>query len=428
MRLGVVDQIEGDVLLVEPGQARGHLVVLTLGLGGDGHGVAGLGHFDAGELPFVLGVADRVAGFPVHLAHGHDVAAAGFLDLAGLFAADGIQAAQLVSAGGADISQGHVGGDSAAHELHEAVFAELVGNGFENKAQRGGGGVNALGLGRVGHIVQHALEEGLGADILHGGAGKDGDHAPVLHTGFHAQGHVGLGQLHGVEEFLHQLLGGAGGSLHEGHAQLFHPVLIRRGDGDLGGLAGLGLVGGVMDQVDNAAAVAHGDGDGADDAAVLGLQRVQRGEVVAVLLVALGDAEHNGQVRGLEIFPGALHADSDPVLGGADDNARLNGAKGAEHVSHKVKKAGAVQNVYLAAVEAHRGYGGGDADLTLDLLGVIIADGVSVADLSLAVKGAGGKQHALRKAGLAAVAMAHQADVANVFGFHLLLPLCQVYM
>ena len=181
-----------------------------------------------------------------------------------------------------------------------------------------------------------------------------------------------------------------------------------------------------MYQVDDAAAVGHGDGDRADDAAVLGFQGIQDLKVVAVLLIALGDAESHGHIGGFQIFPCPLCAHGQAVLGGAEDDAGLNGPDGGQRLAHKVKEAGAVQHVYFAAAVIHGSHCGGNGDLAFGLLGVIVADGVAVADLTHTVDGAGAEQHALGKAGLAGVAMAQQADVADVLGFvtHVLLPLC----
>ena len=423
---GVVDQIEGHVLFVEAGQTAGDLVVLSLGLGGDGHGVAGLGHFDGRQLLVQLGIAHGVAGFPIHLAHGHDVAAAGVLDLHGLLAGDGVQTAQLIGAGGAQVTQGHVGADAAAHDLDDAVLAELVGNGLEHEGLGGAGGLDALYLGGAGNVVHNALQQGIGADVLHGGAGEDGDHAPILQTGLDARDHIGLVQLHGLEELLHQLLGGARGGLHQLHAQLFHAAGVGGGNGALAGLAALGEVGHVVHQVDDAAAVGAGDGHRGHDAAVLGAQGLHHGEVVAVLLVALGHHKQGGQLGGLQVFPGTLGAHGDAVLGGDQDGAGFHGPQGAEHFAHKVKVTRAVQHVDLRPTEVHRRETGGNGDLALDLFGVVVADGVAVADLAQTVGAAGDEEHALGKAGLAAVAVAQKADVANVFGFHVLLPLYQV--
>ena len=185
-----------------------------------------------------------------------------------------------------------------------------------------------------------------------------------------------------------------------------------------------------MNQVDNAGAVGRGDGDGADNAAVFGLQGVQGLEVIAVLFLALGDAEHDRQTCVFQVLPGALCAHGHAlasVLGGAENDARFHCAQGAENVACKVKEAGAVQNVDLAAGKVYRGQRSGDGNLAGDLFGIAVADGVAVADLAQTVDGAGDVQHALGKAGFAGVAVAQQGNVTDVFGFvaHVLLPLCQ---
>ena len=179
------------------------------------------------------------------------------------------------------------------------------------------------------------------------------------------------------------------------------------GDGGLLNLGSLGDVGHVVHEVDDALAVGGGDGDGADDAAVLALEGFESLEVIAVLLVALGDAEHDGQLCVLQVIPAALAADGEAVgriLGGGDNHAALDSAPAV----------------------VHRGDGSRDGDLAGGLLGIVVADGGAVGNLAHAVDGAGAVEHALGKAGLAVVAVADQADVANVFRFvaHVLLPLC----
>lgn len=217
-----------------------------------------------------------------------------------------------------------------------------------------------------------------------------------------------------------------GGGLHQSLTQLLDLACVRSGNRDLCSLAALGLVCDVVNNVDNAGAVGHGDGDSADDAAVLCLECVEHCVVVAMLLIALGDAESGGDVCGLEVLPGALCADGDTVLCRAEDDACFNCADSCECFTDEVEVAGAVKNVDLAAAELDRRDRCGYGYLALDLFCVIVADGVAVADLTLTVDSAGGEEHALSQTGFAAVAVPQQADVANVFGFvaHLLLPLC----
>ena len=161
MGLCVVDEGKGDVFFVKSCKTAGDLVVLTLGLGGDSHGVAGIGHLKCRKLDLVLGIAYGIAGLPFHLADGNDIAAAGFLDLGGLLAADGVESAELVGAGSTDVAQREVGGDLAGNDLYKTVFAELIGNGLENKAANGLCGL----ILRSRNVIADCLQDSLGADV-----------------------------------------------------------------------------------------------------------------------------------------------------------------------------------------------------------------------------------------------------------------------
>ena len=420
MGLCVVDEGKGDVFLVKSCKTAGDLVILALGLGGDSHGVAGIGHLERRKLDLVLGIADGIAGLPLHLADGNNVAAAGFLDLGGLLAADGVESAKLVGAGGADVAQRQVGGNLSGDDLYEAVLAELIGNGLENKAANG---IGRLIL-RSGDVVADSLKDSLGADVGHCRAADDGNDTALCKTCLEADNNLFVAKLHGVEEFFHELFGN-GCRLHELHAQLFNLVRIGCGNGYLCGLAALGLISGVMNEVDNAAAVGHGDHDRADGRTVLFLERGQDSVIVAVLFVYLRDVEHCGNAGRLKIFPASLRTDGNAVLGRAEDDAGLNNADSGENVADEVEIAGAVKNIDLAAAEAYGSDGSRDGNLALDLFSVIVADGIAVGDLAHTVDSAGRKQHAFGKAGLTAVAVTHEADVADVFCFvaHVLLPL-----
>ena len=377
----------------------------------------------AGSSDFVLRVADRIAGLPVHLADGDDVAAAGVFHFGGLLAADAVQTAELIGGGSAHVAQGHIGGDAALHDLYEAVLAELVGNGLEDKALGRSRGVDAVHLHGSRDIVHDTLQEGLGADVLHGGAGEHGNHAAVLHTGADSGDHVGLFQFHRLKELLHELFGGACGGLHEFHSQVLDMAGIGGGDRALGALGAVGHVADVVDQIDHALAVGGRDGNRGDDAAVLGTQRIHHREVIAVLFIALGDHERRREIGRLEVLPAALGADGNSVLGRAEDHTRFHRAKGTEDFADEVKISRAVQNIHFSASEGNRSQRGCDGDLALDFFRVIIAYRVPVAHLSKAVDSAGDKQHTLGKAGLSAVSVPEKGDVANVFTFHNMLPL-----
>ena len=420
MGLCVVDEGKGDVFFVKSCKTAGDLVVLTLGLGGDSHGVAGIGHLKCRKLDLVLGIAYGIAGLPFHLADGNDIAAAGFLDLGGLLAADGVESAELVGAGSTDVAQREVGGDLAGNDLYKAVFAELIGNGLENKAANGLCGL----ILRSRNVIADCLQDSLGADVCHCCAADNGNYAALCKAGLKTDNDLFVGKLHGVEELFHKLFGN-GSCLHKLHAHLFDLVCVGSRDSDLCGLAALGLVSGAVNEVDNAGAVRQGDHDRADGCAVFLFKCRKDSVEIAVLFVDLGDVEHCGNACGLEVFPASFRSNGDAVLSRAEDDAGLNNADSGENVADEVKVTRAVENIDLAAAEVYGSDGSCNCDLTLDFFGVIVADGISVGDLAHTVDSAGREQHALSKAGLTAVAVTHEADVADVFGFvaHVLLPL-----
>ena len=414
--LGVVDDREGDVLLVQTGETVGDLVVLALRLGGDAHGVAGLRDLDGGKLDLGLRVAHGVAGLPVHLADGDDVAAAGVLDLGGLLAAHGVQTAELIGVAGARIAQRHIGGQLAADELDEVVLAELVGHGLEHETGGRAVGIDALDLVGCGDIVQNGLQQSLRADAGRTDAAEHGNDAAVLQTGLDAGDKLFLGEGHFLEILLHELLGSTRGGLHKSLAQLLGLALVGGGDGDLRSLAAVGLIRDVVHEIDDAGTVGGGDRHGADDAAVLGLQRFKHAEVITVLLIELGDVEGDRLAGGLEQLPVALRADGKAVLRGAEDDARLDSAQRGGDFTGEVLEARAVDHVDLLAAEGNGSDSRGDRYLTLDLFRVVVADGVAVVDLALTVDGTGQVEHVLGKGGLAAAAVTEQADIADVLG------------
>ena len=427
MGFGVVYERKGDVLLVQTCKTGRDFIVLALRLRADGHGVAGFGQLNRGQFDLALGVAHGVAGLPVHLADGNDVTTAGFLDFRGLLTADGVHTAEFVCASGTGVAQGQIRSDRAGEHLDEGVLAELIGNGLEH--ERAGCAVRIDGerfavcsgngghLSRVGNIVRDRLQHGFGAAAARGAAAQDGDDAAVLQADADALDGVFLREHHVFKELLHQLFVRACGRLEQGLAQSFHLIGVRGGHVHLDGLVALGLVSHVMHQIDHARAVAHRRGHCADGAAVLFLQRGENGVKVAVVFVGLGNVEHGGHVGVLQILPAALGADRDAVLRAAEDDARLNCAQRAHDLAGKVKEAGAVEHVDLAAAVVHRGDAGGNGDLALDFFRVIVTDGVAVGNLALTVDGAGHVQHAFSERGFAAAAVPEQAYVADGLGF-----------
>ena len=429
--LGVVGDGEGGVLLVQLVQTGTQLLDLLLGLGGDRPLVAGGGKGQRRKLHIGLGLAQAVAGLDlVHLADGADVAAADLLGLLGLLALHDVQTAQLLGVAGGHVVQGHIAGDLAADDLDHGELAVLVGDGLEHEGSGGAVGIvghlnrvavvvlSGLGghIGSHGHQVHDGLHQHLHAHTGDGAAAQHGAHAALAHADLQALGHVLGGQLHGLEELLHQLLIGAGGGLHQLSAEGLHLV------GHVGGNSALalGVVGLVVQQVhddgDGLVAVGLGGHDGGNGGAVLGLDGLDAGCVVGVGLLHAVDEHHAGLLA--QHLPGALHTHGQAVLGVAHDDGALGSADGAHRLAGEIEVAGSVHDVDLLALIHNGGKGQGDGDLALDLLGVVVAGGVAVGGLAQTVDALGHKQHLLDQRGLAGPAVAQQRNIANVISSH----------
>ena len=431
--LGVVDHGEGGILLVEAVQALSNLILLAAGLGGDGHGVVGLSEGDGGQGDDLTGITQGVACLDLlHLADSADVAAGELLDLFGLLAPHDVQASQLLVVAGAGVHQGQVGGDIAGENLDEGVLAVLVGDGLEHEGTGhaagsdcelllGAVGSNALthvALGGVGHQFHDVVHQHQGAHGVHRRAAQHGEQGQLTHALAQALDHLDIGEVLAGEELIHELLAGLGHGLLQSVVKLGDDVFLAFGDVDLDALAVLHLIGALVEHVDDAGdlliLVPDGHDHGSDLVAEALTQGVEGGVVVGVFLIGLRDIDKTGHIPLFAVFPGLLQAHGDAVLGGADDDGGVGHGEGLHHFAGEVKSAGSIQHIDLTSLVLQRSHRGGDGDLTLDLLLIVIAYGISVGTLAHAVDGAGHIQQALDQSGLTASTVTQQADVADV--------------
>ena len=129
------------------------------------------------------------------------------------------------------------------------------------------------------------------------------------------------------------------------------------------------------------------------------------GVVVHIVLVHFGDVDDAGHFALLEIAPGALGAHGQAALGGAHQNAGIGHGQALGHLAGKVEVARGVQDINFAAVIFNGRYGGGDGNLTLDLLLVIVADRITVGGLAQPVGVAGHVEEALYQGSLSVSAV-----------------------
>ena len=430
--LGVVGQGEGGIFLVQTVQAGADLVFLTLHLGGDGHGIAGSGVGDLLQGDDLSGVAQGVAGADlVHLADGADVAAAQSLDFRGLLAAHGVESAELFGLAGAGVDQSRIGGDLTGEHLDVGILAVLVGDGLPHIGAGnaaggddelfglavGSGSLMVVALHGVGQQVDDVVHEHQAAKAGQTGTAQHGEQAQILHALMQAGDHFPVSKVAALEEAIHQSLVGLGNGFLQRVVELLDDGHLISGNVDLHTLQVLHLVGALVQHVDDAGdlmgGIPDGDDDGGDLVAVLLPQSVEGGVVVGIVLVYLGDVDETGHVPVFAVFPCLLKANGDAVLGRANQNGGVGGAERLHDGTGEVERAGGIQQVDLHVVIFQRNDGGGDRNMTADLLGVVIADGVSVGVLADAVDCAGHVKQALSQRGLAAAAVTQQTDIAD---------------
>ena len=414
----VVDKSEGAVFFVELVQAAGNFVVLAFGLRRDGHGVERSRELKSGKFNFVLRIVNSIAGLPVHLADGNDVTAGSVFDFGILFAGHDIQSAKLVGRVGSGVVKRHVGSDIAGHDLNKAVFSKLIGQSLKYETDGGAVGINTFDFIGRGNIVDNGLKKYFRADVGSCATADNGNNGSIFNSSFNAGDDLFFGQFHRIEEFLHQFFGGACSSFHQFSAKVFGFGSVSIGNRDFGSLVTGSGVCSVVNKIDYAGAIRHRGHDRADHAAVFCFQGIENSIEVTMLLVQFGNIEHDRLVCGFQIFPAAFCTNGQTVFCTAQDDTCFDCTDGAEYFTHEILVAGAVQNVDFMIVEVYRSKRGRNGNLSFDLFCIIVTYGVAVIDFSKTVDCTGDIQHALRKTGLATVAVSQQSDVSDFFGFN----------
>ncbi len=280
-----------------------------------------------------------------------------------------------------------------------------------------------VALGGVGQQVDDVIHQHQAAKTGDAGAAEHGEQTQFLHALVQAVQHFPIGEVVTFKEPVHEGLVGLGNGFLQSVVELFNYSELVVGNGDLHSLELLHLVGPLIEHIDDASdllgAVPDGHHNRGNLVAVLFPEGLKGGVVVGVVLVHLGDVDESGHIPLLAVFPGLLKAYGDAVLGGAHQNSGISGPEGLHNSAGEVKSAGGVQHVNLHIFVFQRHHGGGDGDVTLDLLGIVIANGVAVGILADPVNGTGHVKQTFGKGGLTAAAMTQQTDIADgINGIH----------
>src|SRR6476661_7352776 len=432
--------LERRVLLGELLDGRAELLLVTLGLGLDGHGDHGLGEGHGLQDDLLLRVAQGVTGRGVLQAdHRVDVAGGRVLDrvlLVGVHLEELADALLLAlgrvddrGAGGdlarVDADVGETTEERVAHDLERQGRERLVGG-------RGAGDdlllvAHGVTLHR-GHVqrgrqeVDDGVEHGLDALVLERGATEDRvDLAGDRHL---ADGglELGDGQLLATEVLLEQRLVGLGDLLDQLVAVLLGLLLevgrdvLDRVVLTLGGLAapGEGLH---REQVDDADEVGLGaDGQLQDQRSrTEALDDGLDGEVeVRTELVHLVDEADARDVVLVRLTPHRLGLGLDTLLAVEDGDSAVEDAQGPLDLDREVDVTGRVDDVDLVVLPEGRRRGRRDRDAALLLLLHPVHRGSAIVDLTDLVRDACVEQDPLGRRRLAGIDVGHDADVADL--------------
>ena len=163
-------------------------------------------------------------------------------------------------------------------------------------------------------------------------------------------------------------------------------------------------------------ALTDGDGHGAQPATEAGVQQRHSGVEVGVLAIDVVDVHRARQTHVLGLAPQLRRHDLGAVDGVHHEQGHFGRLHGGQRVADEVGVAGGVQHVDLVVLVGDGGDGGGNGELALDFLGIVVEVRLAVVRRAHARRLAGNEEHGLGQRGLAGAILSHKDDVSDVFG------------
>ena len=160
--------------------------------------------------------------------------------------------------------------------------------------------------------------------------------------------------------------------------------------------------------------IADGHLGGGDHLAIAGPDRVNKAEIVGVLLVHLVDEDGAGQTVTLGVFPGGIETDigTAAVLGGDHEQGRLDHFQCRRDFTQEIRVAGGINEVDVDPIPFTGGKRGMDACLAPDFFRIKVADSRPVFDTPLALDGAGDVEERFGEGGLPCAAVSDKCNIA----------------
>ena len=428
--LGIVFVTQGQILFQHLSDGLRDLGLVLGGLGGDT-----LAHIRRCVLGrSVYGIAaetEGVAGVGVcELGDHTEITASQLFDLDLLLALHDVDVRHLFGCAGTDVAERHVAAEYTGHDLEEGHLThERVSDGLVN--EDGGIAFHVDGHGLVAQILLHLTGgrtgEGACDGIQHsdnaphvgGRAAVYGDNGTLNDTVVECFLGLFFGKGFTLEVLHHQVVGGTCQSLVECVLIVVRGLLPVDLHGNAVSLALFVVLEGLhIDQVDhgNVLAGLHGDKYGTDGHAEGCMDLVEDAGELGLGIVALIDKESLGNTGSTSSVPRKLGTNLNACLTVNRNDGGIGHTDSLLDFACEIQEAGGIQNVDLGILPSHVSGGSGQRKASCLFLCVIVADGVTLGNVTETVDTAGCIQHCLNQRGLTAAAMTQEGQVTNLLG------------
>src|SRR5829696_912171 len=435
--------LEGRILLGQPRETGGELLLVGLRLRLDRDGDHRLGELDVLELDGGIRSAEGVSRRGLLEADaGDDVPRVAFLDLLAMVRVHHQQAADPLGAAGRGVEHAAAGGELAGVDAEVGQLADVgIGHHLEGEGGEGSAVVRrALGLGGSpvlallgrlepidgwdlewrGEQLDDRVEQRLHALVLEGGAAEDGRHLDVEGRAVKRLGDPVVRDLLVVEVSLHQLVVVVGAGLDQLGAvllgllgEVLGNVLVLELRAELV-LPDERLVLDQVDDPDEVALLADRDLDGKrvrSEAVAHRLDGLEEVRAGAVHLVDVGDTGH---VVLVGLAPDRLGLGLDAGYRVEERDRAVQDPQVPLDLHREVDVARRIEDVDPVALPLRGRRGRGDRDAALLLLLHPVHDGSALVDLAHLVGAARVVEDSLCRSRLPGIDVGHDADVARL--------------
>ena len=269
---------------------------------------------------------------------------------------------------------------------------------------------------RAGEILDNVIQQGIYALAEHIGAHGHRNHAAVAYIDSKGRSDLSLGEGLSAKIPLHHLFTGLCNCFHQSvTADLKVRFVIFRhlARHNILALPAVTFLTDDIDITDKLLILTDGQIERSHLLAIRSchiLYDLSEGRIVNI---HIGNIDDSGQFVFLTKLPGLDGADFDACFTVDYDNCRTGCTDCLLNLTYKVKISGCINDIDLVTVPLNRNNGGIDGKLALLLFLAVIADGISIGNLTHSGCHSGQISHCLNQAGLSASAVSEQYHITN---------------